>query len=133
MTGTNLPDAQTLIAAARKAMTGITGDSPEAGEQRREAASRALDRWAPAIDELTDYAGAARFLGLAVGSVRRMKGRTLADGTRQWPEPDGRFGASPAWRYRTIVIGRARSPGHGHRGATLGRTNAHKRRHDPAG
>lgn len=128
MTGTNLPDADTLITAARKAMT-EAGDDPD---RRRQAATRALDAWAPAIDQYADVAGAALFTGLAAESIRRMKRRLREDGTRQWPEPDSRFGGSPVWHYRTIVIARAEAPGHGHPGMRLGRTNAGKRRHPTA-
>ena len=111
MAETHLPDAAILIQAAR-------GEGP-----------RALDRWAPAIDQLTDLAGAARFLGLkGPDSIRRRMTRTRADGTRKWPVPDQRFGRSPAWTYRTLVLHYAAAPGRGHPGAALGRTNAHKRR-----
>jgi hypothetical protein len=138
-----LPDAKTLIGAARAAMAAIPGlpAGPEDGgtararakaetaARRHEAASTALDQWAPAIDEMTDLAGAARFLGLkGPDSLRRRKFRIRADGTREWPGPDATFGRSAAWKYRTIVIHQAAAPGRGHPGATLGRTNQHRRK-----
>ena len=118
-----LPDAAVLIEAARTAMREAQGTRRDPAK----SANRALDRWAPGIDQLTDIAGAARFLGLkSVHSLRRNLWRTRADGTRAWPEPDqvfaGGFGGdTPAWTYRTIVLHRAEAPGRGHPGATLGR------------
>lgn len=135
----DLPDAGTLIAAARAAMTGIEvpadpGKAAKATERRHRAAGRALDKWAPAIDEMTDLAGAAAFLRLkGPDSLRRRRFRIRADGTRDWPEPDQQFGRSPAWKLRTIVIHQAEAPGRGHPGATLGRTNEHKRKDHVAG
>ena len=108
-----------------------------AAARRRTAASKALDQWAPAIDDLTDQIGAAKFTGLTYNSVRRKRNRIRADGTREWPEPDPRFrrdegeesrfpggtGArkSALWTYRAIVLHLADAPGRGHPGATLGR------------
>lgn len=122
-----LPDAATLVAVARAAMAAT-------GARKREAASRALNRYAPGIDQYTDMAGAAVFLGLkGKNSIRRRTTRTRADGTREWPEPDETFGRTPVWSYRTLVIHKAESPGQGHPGATLGRTNEHKKRPVTAG
>lgn len=111
-----LPSAQDLIETARTAMHHAHSDPAK-------AASRALDRWKPAIDQLTDQAGAAVFLGYTggAGTVRRKRFRELADGTPEWPEPDRVFGRSPVWSYRKIILHLARAPGRGHPGATLGR------------
>ena len=105
--------------------------------RRHTAASKALDQWAPAIDQLTDQIGAAAFTGLTYNSVRRKRNRTRADGTREWPEPDPRFRPDDAgesrfpggtgarktalWTYRAIVLHLAEAPGRGHPGAPLGR------------
>jgi hypothetical protein len=130
MTPAELPDAKDLIAAARAAMAdaqNIPSAPAAAREKRRETANKVLDQWKPAIDELTDFAGAAAFLGLkGPDSLKRLKYSPRVDGTPGWPEPDQKFGRTPAWKYRTIVLHRAESPGRGHPGATLGRTNAHK-------
>ena len=112
----NLPPAPVLIEAARAAMN-------EASAHKRnpvKAANRALDRWKPAIDQPTDTAGAAAFLGYKnPATVTRMRApdRTRADGTPEWPAPDHRYGRSDVWRYRTIVLSRAAAPGRGHPGA----------------
>lgn len=127
-----LPDAQELIRIAREAMAqvpavpaGATERARKlAAERRRKAASRALDRFAPAIDEEIDTTAAAAFVGYAdPGTIRTLRRRTRADGTRYWPEPDrkfspssdplGRGGGSAVWKYRTIVIAQAEAPGKG--------------------
>lgn len=87
------------------------------------AANRTLDQWAPAVDELTDIAGAAAFAGLSPASVRKMRLRRRADGTPEWPGRDKRFGRSDVWAYRTIVLHLAAAPGRGNRGDT-----GHRRR-----
>lgn len=108
----------------------LPADPERARQKRREAASKALDQWAPAIDAMTDLAGAARFLGLkSATSLRQNKFRKRADGSPAWPEPDDSFGKlgrgrSDVWKLRTIVIHRAESPGRGHPGATLGRSRS---------
>jgi hypothetical protein len=129
-----LPPAQALIdiarTAAMKAAPAIPDDpdkAAEARETRLQAAASALNQWAPAVDQMTDIAGAAAFLGRKSDhSIRRKRFRPRADGTMEWPEPDATFGRSPAWKYRTIVAHLAAAPGRGHPGATLGRTNEHK-------
>jgi hypothetical protein len=116
---TALPNAEELITAARTAMNKIHRRDPdEQATARLKAGSKALDRWAPDIDQLTDLKGAAAFLGYTGGAptITRMRQRTRVDGTPEWPEPDARFGRSDAWRYRTIVLSRASAPGHGHPG-----------------
>lgn len=111
---TDMPAASVLIKAARAAMR-------EAQGTRRDpvkAASHALDRYAPAIDEQRDIRGIAAFLGLkSEHSLRRNKWRTRGDGTPAWPEPDGTYGGTDTWRLRTVVIHLAGSPGHGRRPA----------------
>jgi hypothetical protein len=131
-----LPPAAELIDAAREAMRAIP-DPPGATEklkqavakQRRAAANRILDQWAPAIDQMTDSSGAAAFMGYASGdTIRRLRRQTRADGTRGWPEPDTVFGwqqdgpslggGAPrakmqAWKFRTIVLAKAEAPGRG--------------------
>lgn len=117
-----LPAAAELVEVARTAMReagGLPSDPGLARQKRREAASMALDRWAPDIDAMTDLAGAAKFLGLkSAVSLRQNKFRTRADGTPAWPDPDDSFGVvgrgrSDVWKLRTIVIHRAESPGRG--------------------
>lgn len=150
MPGMELPPVGELIDAARTAMAAaaVPRDPARAAEKRRQAASKALDRWAPAIDQLTDQIGAARFTGLTYDSVRRKRNRVRADGTREWPEPDPRFarddgevprfpGGTGArktalWTYRAIVLHLAEAPGRGHPGATLGRAR-HQQVNQPAG
>jgi len=89
------PNAADLIAA-------VKADGPGA-----------LDRWMPWIDELTDIDGAARFLGIQARSISRARLRIRADKTPEFPNPDRIFGRSPAWRFRTLVLARAASPGRG--------------------
>jgi len=120
-----LPAAAILIQAARTA-------TAEAATGRRDparAARRALDQWAPAIDQLADAAAIAAYLGISPRSISRIRLRTRADGTSQWPEPDGRFGRSDVWTYRTIILHRAAMPGRGHPGSALGRRRSDR----PAG
>lgn len=95
-----MPTAAELIAAVKQ-------DGPDV-----------LDRWAPWIDELTDAAGAAAFLGVKREAVYRaqLRDRREAPGGSQFPGPDRVFGRSRAWKYRTLVLHRAASPGRG--GAT---------------
>jgi len=114
-----LPPAAELIEAARHAI--------QAGG--REAANKVLDKYAPAIDQLTGSSGAAEFMGYASGdTIRRLRRQTRADGTPGWPEPDAVFGwqqdgpglggGAPrakmqAWKFRTIVLAKAEAPGRG--------------------
>ena len=123
MTETNLPDAATLIEAAREAMRGVQPvprDPLKAAEKRRHAASRMLDQWAPGIDRIVGLAEVAGFLGLrGPDALRRRQWRVRADGSRDWPEPDVEFGQSRAghvkgWKLRTIVLHQAEAPGRGH-------------------
>lgn len=119
-----LPSAQALIDVACEAMRAHPGEPVE-------AASQALDRWAPAIDQLADTSRAAAFLGYtSPHTVKRKRWRTRADGSPEWPkpEPGNTFGRSPAWPYRAIILHLAQAPGRGHPGMTLGRTNADKRK-----
>lgn len=76
----------------------------------------ALDAHAPGIDEMTDAAGAAAWLGISVDSVYRERSRTRADGTPGWPAPDFTAGRSGVWRYRTLIEHRASMPGRGSAG-----------------
>lgn len=119
MSETKLPDAAVLVEAAREAMRSVQGPpgDPKVIERRRKAASKALDGWAPAIDEVADLAAAATFLGARADSIRRRMWRARADGTPDWPPPDLELGQSKGWRYRTIVLHQAQMPGRGHRGS----------------
>lgn len=117
---TTLPDAAVLIEAARQAMREIPADPLDrarTAELRREAASRALDQWAPAVDEMTDLAGAAEFLGARLDTVKRRRWRARADGTPDWPDPDVEAGQARAWKFRTIVLHQAGTPGRGRHGS----------------
>lgn len=118
-----MPDAATLIGVARQAMREVQPvprDPAAAAEKRHRAASKALDQYAPAIDELVDLAGAAAFLGLrGPDSLRRRQWRARADGTPDWPEPDVELGQSKGWKLRTIVLHQAEAPGRGHHGSAL--------------
>jgi hypothetical protein len=100
-----LPPKDELIAAAREAMAGVKGKAA-----RRAAARRALNQYAPAIDQLADVAAATEFMGFARGTIARISQRIREDGSREWPEPDLRVGGRPAWKYRSIVICRAEAP-----------------------
>lgn len=101
-----LPEASHLISVAREALEGGTvGD-----------AHRALDAYAPGVDELIDAAAAAEWLGISVSSIYRERSRVRADGSPGWPEPDDKFGRSGAWRYRTLALHRATMPGRGSAG-----------------
>src|SRR5580704_15044573 len=123
MVKTNLPDAATLIEVARQAMREvqpIPRDPAAATEKRRRIAGKALDQYAPAIDEVVDLTGAAAFLGLrGPDSLRRRQWRARADGTPDWPKPDLELGQSKGWKLRTIVIHQAEAPGRGHHGSAL--------------
>jgi len=101
MTATSLPPAGELAATAKGVLA--RGGSVK-------DASRALDPWAPAVDELADAAAAARFLGLKVTTVYMERWR----GT--WPPSDVPLGRSGLWRYRTLVLHRAQMPGRGSAG-----------------
>jgi hypothetical protein len=119
MSAKDLPDSRTLIEAARAAMNAVQparGDTPDAiAAKRRQAASRALDAWAPHIDELADFAGVAAFLGLkGPNSLKRNAYRIRSDGSRMMPDPDATFGRTPAFKYRSIVLSQAEAPGRGH-------------------
>jgi len=129
VTATGLPGYEVLVQAARGAMAAVPPVSAAWGTlertlydgKRRKAASKALDQWAPAIDVLTDSAGAARFLGYkSAESVRRKVFRNRRDGTPEWPEHDEKYGRSRTWAYRTIVIHQAMAPGRGSAGITRG-------------
>lgn len=118
----DLPDVSVLVEAARQAMSGAPapGDPVAADEARRQAASEALDRWAPAIDEVVDLDGAAGFLGKSPDYVQRRRYRARGDGTRDWPEPDVEFGrASRGWKLRTIVVHQATGRRRGQHGSSL--------------
>lgn len=120
MIETSLPDAATLIAAARQAMNEIPADPlnrEKTTAARRRAASKALDQWAPAIDGQTDFAGAAAFLGARPDTLKRRRWRARADGSPDWPKPDIEVGRTPGWTYRTIVLHQAETPGRGRHGA----------------
>jgi hypothetical protein len=70
---------------------------------------------------MTDMSGAAVFLRYKdVGTVQKKKFRARKDGTPEWPEPDLVFGRSPGWRYRTIIVHLAMSPGRGSPGIPRG-------------
>jgi hypothetical protein len=143
---TGLPDAQTLINAARAAMATVPDAPPGAGdaaklrvvERRRRAASGALDAWKPAIDQEINTPQATVFMGYSKGTIAKLRQRKRIDQTPEWPEPDNRYfpsddplgrgGGPVVWKVRTIIIARAEAPGRGHPGVTLGRTNEHKRR-----
>lgn len=101
-----LPAAETVVDAARKALRGGTAED----------ARRALDAFAPAVDELADVAAAAQWLGMSKASVYRERSRVRADGTPGWPAEDAMFGRSPAWTYRTLALHRAGMPGQGSAG-----------------
>jgi hypothetical protein len=129
----NLPPAGELIAAARAAMQ---ADGPE-------AASKALDEYAPGIDQYVNTQGAAEFMGYAdAGTVRRMRRRKRADGTAEWPAPDQEFGWQErhygpgpkwaVWKLRTIVLARAEAPGRGHPGRAGNREDWHATHVKPA-
>lgn len=60
--------------------------------------------------ESSDYldpAGVAELLGVSVATVHSYKHRGLL------PEPDHRFGQSPAWRRETIAAWKESRPGQG--------------------
>ena len=73
----------------------------------------ALDKYAPAIDELADMPAAAAFLGIQAKSITRARERTRGDGSPDFAPPDRWFSRSPTWRYRTLVLHRAAAPGRG--------------------
>lgn len=98
-----LPPLAELIAAARAA-----GDDPE-------ARNAALDRWKPEIDDLANRREAAEFLGIKPATVSRDRSRIRADGKPAMPPHDRLVGIAPAWKYRTLVLHRASSPGPGGR------------------
>jgi len=116
-----LPDVSVLVETARKAMseTPAPADPVEAAEVRRQAASKALDRWAPGIDEVVDLDGAAGFLGKTPDYVKRRQYRARADGTPDWPKPDVAFGRSKGWTLRTIVVHQATGSRRGQHGSSL--------------
>ncbi|HET9893661.1 MAG TPA: transposase [Streptosporangiaceae bacterium] len=80
----------------------------------------ARHRW---LGELVDMKTAATFTGLGYTTVQlyhRQAVRHRREGDDvawMWPEPDGKFGRSPAWRLRTLVVARATMPGRGKGGA----------------
>lgn len=120
MEKTSLPDAATLIAAAREAIASVTDnplDREETTRRRRRAASAALDKWAPAVDEMTDRDGAAAFLGISRDLVKRRMWRARADGTPDWPKPDVEAGNARTWKYRTLAVFEASRPGRGRHGS----------------
>lgn len=117
---TTLPDAATLIEAAREAMSTVPADPLDREKtiaKRRQAADTALDRWAPAIDEMTDLAGAAEFLEARLDTLKRRRWRARADGSPDWPKPDLEPGHAKLWTFRTIVLHQAGTPGRGHHGS----------------
>lgn len=75
-----------------------------------------LDTFQPDIDAYADTAEIAKWLGRSPLTIHRERkpDRARANGT-VWPEPDHRFGHTPVWRYRTIVLYRAAQPGSGNR------------------
>jgi hypothetical protein len=116
---TELPGAATLIEAARQAMREVPDDPLDRERttaRRRRAASSALDQWVPVVDEITDLAGAAVFLGARLDTLKRRRWRARADGTPDWPRPDIEVGRTAGWKYRTIVLHQAEAPGRGHHG-----------------
>jgi hypothetical protein len=126
---TVLPDYEVLVQVAHQAMEAVPAVSPTASEaerrryyeRRRSAGSKALDVYKPVIDELADMTQAAAFLGYVdAGTVRRKLWRHRKDGTPEWPAHDMKIARSPAWRYRTIVVHLAMSPGRGSPGIQRG-------------
>jgi len=107
MPDVSLPPVEELVSIARKVLE---------GGGTLDAASRALDAYAPAVDEVADAPAIAEWLGISSASIYRERSRTRADGSAAWPEPDGKFGRSGVWRYRTIVLHRASMPGQGSAG-----------------
>jgi len=81
----------------------------------REHGPGALDNmeW---LDELADYTAAAAFLGVDERTLRTEAGKTNADGSRKLPAPARRFGRSPTWTLRSLVLNRAARPGRGGKG-----------------
>jgi hypothetical protein len=102
-----LPSAQEAIAAVRS----ILRDGGTV-----EDASRMLDQYTPAIDELADAEASAAWLGLTTGTVYQERSRTRAAGIAGWPDADLTAGRSGLWRYRTLVLHRAAMPGRGSAG-----------------
>ena len=102
-----LPPASDLIARARAILR--AGGTVE-------DASRMLDEYAPAVDELADAEASAAWLGITTGTVYQERSRTRASGAAGWPDPDVTAGRSGAWRYRTLVLHRAGMPGRGSAG-----------------
>lgn len=74
---------------------------------------KALDQYAPEIDELANMTEAAAFLGIKPESLSRSRQKVRSDGSRYGPEPDRTFGRSPAWRYRSLVLHKVSAPGLG--------------------
>lgn len=78
-------------------------------EVRRDGAP-ALDRYAPEIDELADIAKIAEYLGIQSRTIYRERRRVRRTGGPRWPAPEPLPGYSPLWKWRTIILFRARSP-----------------------
>lgn len=119
------PPAAVVIAAARSAADalrdrGLPHDPEAAREALELAASRALDAWAPGIDEETDLPGSAEWLGFpGPDSIRGRWRRRRIDGTPKWPEPHQKFGKN-VWTYREIAVHKALEPGRGRPGQRRG-------------
>lgn len=145
---TELPDYEVLVREAREAVAALLPIPPGASETEpltdhqmrtaigraiaaglterdkaklRAVASKALDPWEPAIDELADISQAAEFLRYAdPGSVLKRMQRTRQDDTPKWPEPDLQLGRSPGWSYRTLIVHLAMETGRGKPGVPRG-------------
>lgn len=103
-----LPDSRTLIDAVR-----------ELPPAERDAY---LNEFTPGIDAMADTAEIAAWLHMSPATIKRERkpDRARANGTT-WPQPDRRYGSTPAWTYRTVVLHRASQPGKGTRTTSPGR------------
>lgn len=91
-----LPPAEDLVAEVRRDGPGV------------------LDAYVPAIDQLADAPQIAGWLGIQARTIYRERSRQR-DGRPAWPDPEPLPGRSPLWKWRTIVLHRAASPGPGNR------------------
>src|ERR1017187_961274 len=102
-----------------EAVTGSPPGLPTAAELIAlvlEHGPAALDAYSPAIDEDTDTAGAAAWLGIERASIWRESHRRRPDAPPRWPKPDYPASRGGSWRYRTLVLHRASMPGRGSAG-----------------
>ena len=67
----------------------------------------------PVLELLAPAPVLADWLGMRVRSIWVARGRTRPDGSKEWPDEDDTLLGRSVWRFSTIALHRATTPGRG--------------------